>query len=166
MGSEKKKRIKIRRAKPGDLGLFKKLWKEYLSDEKLLSVGGVPPTDHNMEVFEHIFNAYVSGEFEGVVLFHAEDAVLMWGDPGGQIFESNYGRQAQGWGTYVKESARKKGISMALQRKAVNILKNMKFDTVVGQVDLENEEAFSSISKLGFVKVGYVPIFYDLRSNN
>jgi len=162
--SNKKGKIKVRRAKPGDKGLFLKLWAEYLGDESLLSAGGVPPTAHNMEIFEQIFDGYVSGDFQGVVLLHAEDAILMWGDPGGQLFESPFGRQAQGWGVYVREPFQGKGVASALQTKAVNILRDMKFDTICGNVNPMDEKAVDANREFGF-SPGVLLIHYDLKES-
>jgi GNAT superfamily N-acetyltransferase len=158
----KKEGVRVRRARVGDKRLFLKLWTEYLNDQKLLDAGGVPPTEHNMSIFEQLFDSYVSGEYDGVVLLHAEDAVLLWGDPGGQLFESDYGRQAQGWGLYVRDHLRQKGVGEALQRKAVNILKSMQFDVVCGNIDPENKSAYEANIKFGF-KPKIMLTYYDLK---
>jgi len=157
-------KIRVRRAKAGDKGLFLKLWAEYLGDESLLAAGGVPPTEHNLEIFEQVFEGYVSGSYDGVVLLHAEDAVLMWGDPGGQLFESAFGRQAQGWGVYVRKSLRGKGVAEALQRKAVNILRDMKFDTVCGNVNPMDEKSVTANAEFGFFP-GVMLVHYDLKDS-
>jgi len=160
-----KKKIRIRRAKPQDRNLVLKLWGEYLADEGSAAVGGmVPPTEHNMKVFGSIFDAYVSGEHDGVVLLHAEDAVLIWGDPGGQLFETPLGRSAQGWGVYVRKEQRGKGISAALRTKGANILKSMGFESICGQVDLNNDSAWESVDSFGF-KVGGTIVYYDLKEH-
>jgi ribosomal protein S18 acetylase RimI-like enzyme len=157
-----KGKIRVRRAKPGDKGLFLKLWAEYLGDKKLDEAGGVPVTEHNLSIFEQLFDAYVNEEWQGVVLLHAEDAVLLWGDPGGQLFESSLGRQAQAWGVYVRESYRKKGVADALRSKAVNILRQMEFDTISGHVDPNNEAAYQSVVKFGF-NPGALMVSYSLK---
>jgi len=164
MGKERKNKIKIRRAKLGDLGLFRKLWEEYLSDEQLLAAGGVAATEHNMEVFERMFNVYVSGDLDGTVLFHAEDGVLMYGDPGELLFENVNGRQANGWGLYVKESARGKGVSTALRTKAVNILRTMGFDSLWSVTDPANEEKYAATIRFGF-KPGMRVVHYIMKEN-
>lgn len=163
--SKKKGKIRIRRAKQADKNLVMKLWAEYLDDKGSDSAGGtVPSSEHNMEVFGNIFDAYVTGEHDGVVLLHAEDAVLMWGDPGGQLFETSLGRSAQGWGIYLRETHRGKGLSAAMRTKAANILKEMGFDSVCGHVDPDNEDALQSAKKFGF-KTGGVIVYYDLKEH-
>jgi GNAT superfamily N-acetyltransferase len=162
--SKKKGKLRIRRAKPGDKALAMKLWEEYLGTEGLVLAGGAPPTEHNMEVFGNVFDAYVTGEFDGVVLLHAEDAILIWGDPGSQVFESKYGRQAQGWGVYVRESHRGAGVATALQKKAVNILRDMGFDTVCGNVDPEDRKSYEANLEFGF-KPGILVVHYDMKED-
>jgi GNAT superfamily N-acetyltransferase len=159
---KKKGKIRIRRAKPEDKKLAMKLWAEYLGNEALINAGGVPPTEHNMEVFGNVFDAYVSGEHDGVVLLHAEDAILMWGDPGGQLFESELGRQAQGWGVYVREKLRGKGVAHAMQTKAVNILRDMKFDSVCGNVNPNDPKSVEANEKFGF-EPGVMAVHYKLK---
>jgi hypothetical protein len=162
--SKDKKKIRIRRAKIGDRNLFIKLWTEYLEDNKLREGGVVPPTEHNMEVFTRIFDSYVNGEYEGVVLLHAEDAVLMWGDPGGQLFETEQGRQATAWGAYVKPGDKEDEIMQAIQMKACNILKNMGFDIIHSSLVRADKRNMKFQKDFGFEIQGYL-VSKDLRSN-
>lgn len=142
-------KIRVREAKQRDKGLFRKLWKSYLKDQHKKG-SDILPTAANLDKFELIFEKYVSGEFEGIVLFVADDAVLMWGSQGEPAFETNYKKPATAWGTYVGEKLRGKGVSKELRKIAAQKLREKGFDVAIGIGLKGNEEGLDSGTKFGF----------------
>lgn len=77
MSKYKKPRVRV--GTPRDRGLFKVLWKTHL--EKQHDAGGlIDPSDSNVERMARIFDFYVGGMADGVVLFVGNDAVLLAGE--------------------------------------------------------------------------------------
>jgi GNAT superfamily N-acetyltransferase len=148
----KTKKIKVREAKPGDRNLFKKLWLEYLQESYENSRSDVLPIEENIEVFAHIFDQYIDKEsgFDGIVLFIAEDAILMWGTQGAPALKTHWEKIANGWGTYVREAARGKGYSTKIREVAKSKLKDMGFDVVLGTAVDSNESGVNSGVNAGF----------------
>lgn len=73
------KTIRVREAKPRDVGLFRKLWTQFLYGQK---EQGSVRDEKALGLYEHLFHLYMSKEAEGIVLFVADKGVLMWGDNG------------------------------------------------------------------------------------
>lgn len=119
------KKIRIREAKARDLGLFRKLWKAHLElNEKNGSV--VCPTDKNLATLETLFEHYVGGGMQGVVLFIADYAVFMAGD--GPAADFNCGKTAHLWGCYVEPG---KEVGEQLVNEGLKRLKDKGFNTAV-----------------------------------
>jgi len=131
-------KIRIRAAKPRDRGLFKKLWKAFL-EEECKGGGIILPTEENLEVSAVLFDSYMDGSFDGVVLFVADKAVLMWGDPG-WTFETSLGKAALFWGIYVDPEYREKDIANELTKAAVDKLKALGFNNLYAEFRKENEQ--------------------------
>lgn len=92
------KHIRVREAKARDIGLFKKLWLELL-EEQAGKGSIIRPTEKTLTFYEALFDAYVSGRFDGIVLFVADSGVLMWGDSGSPIeFPS---KAVTNWGIFA-----------------------------------------------------------------
>jgi len=121
------KKVRIREAKERDLGLFRKLWKAFLTEQRERGAAMLP-NDHNMEMFDGLFNLYVvEKSFKGFILFVGEQAVLMAGNPG-NIFETSLGEVAYGWGAYVAPEYRGKKIGKELYAAAKEKIMEMGFD--------------------------------------
>src|SRR5574338_277088 len=146
----KHKKPRVREAKPGDRSLFKKMWTELLEDQNKKGFP-VKATENNVEVYAKIFDAYVGGRLKGIVLFIAEDAVLMWGERGVDIFDTEWDDAGQGWGTYVRARARKKGYSKLIREVAVKKMKELGIKMVLGTGIHGNDEGVTSGQKFGFV---------------
>jgi len=73
------KRIRVRKARSEDIGLFRRLWKA-LMEEQYKAGSLVLPSDENLKVAEALFKAYVEEDLEGVVLFVSNVGILMYGD--------------------------------------------------------------------------------------
>lgn len=138
----------IRRATRGDQEVFVELWQEYLQ-ENYKTGGPLLPNGNNLNAFLRFFTAYTSNKQPGIVLLAAKDnAVLMWG-AAPSVFDSRYGRVAQGWGTYVRPEYRREGWSAKMRKVAMAELAP-RFDTVIGSGALPNEAGIESGVKAGF----------------
>lgn len=147
------KKARVRTAKPRDVGLFKKLWMQYL-EEQTKQGGLVIPSLDNVEVFANIFKMYVDPDmpeearFDGVVLFVGEVAVLMWGESGSAA-TTEMGKTAYAWGIYIVPDQRGNGLSDKLQQEARKRLKEMGFDSLYATVLDQNSHGLEAL-KRGF----------------
>lgn len=73
------KTIRVREARPRDIGLFRKLWTQLLAMQR---EQGSSRDVKALSLYEHMFNLYLSKEADGIVLFVADKGVLMWGAHG------------------------------------------------------------------------------------
>jgi hypothetical protein len=118
------KKIRVREAKARDIGLFKKLWGEML--EKQDSV-----IENDSGLYEDLFNAYVDGKLNGVVLFVADKAVLMWG---GHVSPLKYpNKPVVAWGMYATGDSAE-AIEVALKKHAVEWSKKNDYESLLVQV--------------------------------
>jgi GNAT superfamily N-acetyltransferase len=134
-------KIKVRKAKVRDRGLFLKLWSEFLSER---SGSLIKNSEKNLETFASIFDSYASGETKGICLFVAEHAVLMWGEFN-PTFDITLNEVAQGWGTFVKEEARGKGVGKAIRKTGKKILKDMGFKHLLGNKENDDPANLGSL---------------------
>jgi hypothetical protein len=126
------KKIRVRRAKPRDVGLFKKLWAESLEQQaKAGSI--VAATERTLDAYVRLFNVYVEGDYEGVVLFVADKGVLMWGDAGSPM-DYGAGRMLTDWGLYVTTMESSEDIQQALQEYALKWAKEHEFNGILTDV--------------------------------
>lgn len=125
------KNIRVRHAKPGDHGLFRKLWQE-LAEAQFELGNTIIPNEQNLETMTAMFTAIVSGEQDGVVIFVSDAAVLMYGEMG-NVFETTLGsRIAFGFGHYVVEEHRGRGILDQMTEVAFAKLKEQGFEVMLG----------------------------------
>ena len=109
------KKIRIRKAKSRDIGLFRKLWISLL--KKNVEEGSIIiPTSEAMAMYETMFDRIVDGDLDGIVLFIADKGVLMWG-PNESLFEYSPGNLVFAWGHYVVPDSLE-GIEEALLKEA------------------------------------------------
>ena len=144
-----KGKIRVRRAKPQDRKLFLKLYKEHLESVQY-EPGRALPTERNLEVIGRVFDSYVSGELDGVVLLVAQDAMLMHGEQGEPLLETNLGRTATGWGIYVRENLRGRGVIQKMYKRSKTLLREMGFDHVYGCVSVDTGPGRRATEKAGF----------------
>jgi GNAT superfamily N-acetyltransferase len=153
--------MRVRRAKPQDRKLFLKLYEEHLEEVKE-TPGSFLPTEENLETLGVLFDTYTSGELQGVVLMVAQDAIGLFGEIGSQPFETNLGKTVIGWAVYVRESARGKGVSQAIYKRAKRLLREMGFDYMIGEADIERGGGRRACEKAGF-KASSMILHLDLR---
>ena len=160
------KKIRVRSARPRDLGLFKKLWMEHLKEQSELG-NLVEASDFNLEVYSNIFKMYVDPDSEmkldGVVLFVADKAVSMWGSPG-DVLETKLGVIAQGWGHYVTPDDRRAGIATAMMTEMFKKLREKGFDTVMGGLIEDDEAGTKTMSKVDHKWDPVRPMYFTLHN--
>jgi GNAT superfamily N-acetyltransferase len=142
------KKIRVRVAKERDLGLFRKLWREFLVEH--YEVGSKVLVDENMPLFEQIFNMYVSGEEKGVVLFVGECAVAMWGTPGEMSIRTELDPIATGWGIYVQPDQRGEDISTKFLEVARDKLKELGFKVITDSALIDEKYVTANAEKFGY----------------
>ena len=147
------KKIRVREAKPRDIGLFKKLWREFLIEQQQMGSVVVGDSDRNLEIFTNIFRMYVDpdvpedAKYDGIVLFISEVAVMMAGDPGTNIEMSIAHKPANVWGLYVVPDQRGKALGLKLYQDGFKRLKEMGFDLVMGEVVDGNTYSIATLDK-------------------
>lgn len=150
------RKIRVRDAKPRDIGLFKKLWLDNLKEnEKAGSI--VATTEKNLAMIEATYNLYTSGELDGFALFVGDYGVLLAGATGAAV-EHNCGKTAMLWGMFVREDKRKGGVATALVEEAKKRLKVTGFDSVIAPFTVNNEAAGSFA-----IKLEAKPIFMSVK---
>lgn len=143
------KKIRVREAKPRDIGLFKKLWKDFLVEQQSLGSIVKGDSDRTNEVYSNVFNMYVGEEpsYQGVVLFIGEIAVVMAGDNGIDAEFTIGTRPANVFGVYVAPDHRGKGLATKLYEEAFKRLKTMGFDAVYGTIINDNVGSVKTLEK-------------------
>ena len=140
----------IRNATLEDRDLFLQMWMELLMDVEKLG-GEIVPNQKAAEAGGRLFDDYVSGEFDGIVLFADDVGLLMWGELAKEpLFDSRFGRLAQGWGTYVRREARMEGVASTLRMEGRRQLKELGFDGISGTTHMGNEPGILSTAFAGF----------------
>ena len=161
------KKIRVREAKPRDVGLFKKLWGEFLIEqEKLGSM--IKGSEKNLDIYTSVFSKYVDPEsgYEGVAMFIGEVAVVMAGDNGTNA-ELTIGRKpAAVFGVYVAPDQRGKNLGAKLYEECFKKLKDMGFDAVFGNVLNDNVHSVNTLEKAAgnATRVPESPLYAKLTS--
>lgn len=145
---------KVRVASSKDRALFSSLWRAYLSE--LRSLGSeIRPTDRTMAFYMALFDSYTMGSRFGLCLLAGDGATLLWGESmDSSPLDTDFGKIAHGWGTYVAPPARGQGLSRALREEAVRRLADMGFDSVLGMAHLPNEKGLQTGLGVGFKVYG------------
>jgi len=136
MNDGKPKKIKIRDAKPRDVGLFNKLWKAYLESNEKLGAA-ITTSDRNLAMPQFLFEQYVSRKLSGIVLFVADYAVLMAGE-GASPIDYNCGKVAIIWGVHVQDG-KDDGVGAEIVQTALRMLKQQGFDSILTTYAAQNE---------------------------
>jgi GNAT superfamily N-acetyltransferase len=163
----KLKRIRVRKATLRDIGLFKKLWGALL-EEQSKAGSLVVPNEHNLDFMSGVFESYVEGDLDGVVLFVSDAAVLMYGDCGSPMQYSIGDKVAYGFGQYVDPDHRGEGILDAMAKEAFTQLTDMGFDAMLGNTmttDTHGREAYARVVEQNGLEVqdtGESPNFVKL----
>lgn len=154
--AKKNKGPRVRHAKPGDRNLFRKLWKDYLTEAYENKELEYIPSEYTLDRFSTFFDAYVNKRTDGLVLFVGESSVLLAGAMS-LIFEENSELKAVCWGVYVAPNFRRKGYFTMLTKEGKRLLKEMNFDTVVsGEVKLGSVGEMATKTVAEFRSISYM----------
>lgn len=143
----------IRAATAEDRSQFEVLWAEFLRDANKAGADVIPNL-RNLSTMMNFFDLYVSGGLDGVVLISIgaigqPTGVTMSGEPQRpQAFDSEFGRIANGWGTYVREAYRGEGVSRLLREEMCDRCRELGFDVVFGFIAFSNEASMESCKKM------------------
>ncbi len=138
-----------RRAVAEDRDEFLEMAREYLHE--LRKAGSeVRPTARTLAAWGHLFDNYLRGAYAGVVVIAPGVGFSMAGETGASPFDTDFGRSAYSWGTYVRQEHRGNGVSGELRRLLRAGLVEAGFDTVLGGVHLDNRAGRASLRRLGF----------------
>ena len=145
--------IAVRPARAADLGDFLRLWRAYLEELHAAFGGEILPTERTLTFFADLFMALLGGD-RGVCLLAEDDAsavgVLLWGSLQQPPVDTDLGKTAQGWGTYVVPASRGKHVAKQLREAGAKALAEMGFDHVVGAAERGNDGGLASGTKAGF----------------
>lgn len=144
--------LEIRRATPDDRELFLSLWGEFAGD---IRENGYELlwTDRTRDFFGRLFDSYVSGELDGVVLLAGSDGALIWGEVSKEPpYDTAFGRIAYSWGSYLRKPLRRRHISSQMRAIAIKELRYMGFDSILGAARKNNVAGYQSALKTGFVE--------------
>ena len=161
------KKIRVRKATMRDIGLWRKLWTQMM-EEQHKAGSPVLPNEHNLKVMEAIFEAYVAGDLEGVVLLVSDVGVIMYGDMANPQQLAYGDKVAYGWGQYVSPNLRGAGVLDKLAEEAFKQLTVMGFDVMLGNTmeqDPHGHEAFARVveqNELEVQSTGERPCFVRL----
>lgn len=140
-----------RLARPVDRDYFLCLWHDYLT-EMAAKGSEILPTPRTLAFYADLFDAYTSGTKLGIAAVAYPAAVSMAGDatPG---YDSTQGRTAIGWGTYVVPELRDRGHAAEIRNFVIAELARRGFQTLLGTVQVGDNDALSSIRKVPGVEV-------------
>lgn len=134
---------------------FLRLWAEYMTEQEKEGNHMLANTQnlyHQLEVFE----SYVTGGTNGVCLFWetAEKervAVILVGEFAGlDEWETDMGKIATIWGTYVQPAYRRQRIGLKLTQKGLEIGREMGFDTIETYIRIDNPHSLQIVEICGF----------------
>ena len=147
----------FRDALPSDRIEFLTLWAEYLKE--LESYGGeYTPDNETMRDIGQLFDAYTQGSrFGCCVLYEPPGEGIQgaafcgegWGT--GAVQAKKWGKTAWGWGVYLRPEHRRGRVAYHLQINTGRKLKALGFDTLVGDILLENETSLKATQAAGWV---------------
>lgn len=126
----------IRVATREDRPEFLRLWRGLLESER---AGGSPyhASEHNLQKFREVFEAYCSGSLNGFTLLWTPPGepsprgILMGGEPWTpEEMDTDFGRPAILWGVFVEPAYRGQGTGLKLEFAAFGIGRTRGYDSV------------------------------------
>lgn len=142
----------VRAAATSDLPSLHFLLHAYLTEMR--SKGSeIQPTTRTVDFYSELATNYVDGEVEGVVIVAHDNNSLVGFSMAGDCtlpIDSDYGKTAIGWGTYVVPSSRGQHLGDALRHALRNALRSAKFDTVLGGTYINDSASLCSVQHTGW----------------
>jgi len=140
----------FREATAADRGEFLTLWTEFLKETEGFG-GAHTPDRETLGDVRALFDAYVGGSRFGMCTLYEPEGLGPqgagfcgegWGV--GAIRPQKWGRVAWGWGIYIRPEFRRQQVAHKLHIHIARGLKDLGFDTVVGNMLVGNEAAIQS----------------------
>lgn len=142
----------VRLANRDDLPAVYDLLNAYLTDMR--SKGAeIQPTIRTLDFYASLADRYVDGEVDGAVVVADSESGLVGVSMAGDCtlpIDSDYGKTAIGWGTYVVPSERGNHLGDSLRQVLRNALRSAKFDTVIGGTYITDNAALCSVQHTGW----------------
>ncbi len=135
-------------ASADDLYAFRHMVRDYLVELRLHG-SEIQPTDRSVDFYCGLFNAFiVDCSMDGAVVI-SDLGFSMAGDATSGL-DTDFGKTAIGWGTYVAPGGRGRGHAGGL-RKALRVeLRRLGFQTVTGGIHPGNTPAIKSLRQTGW----------------
>lgn len=149
-----------RAATLADGAAFRKLLMAHLREMRAKG-SEIHPTDRSADFYCGLFDRYVTGRADGVVVMADDVGFSMAGDATLPL-DSDFGKTAIGWGTYVAPEARGAGLGNELRRVLRAALRERGFQTVLGGTHIGDLVALASVQHTGW-KPYQLQGFDDLR---
>jgi GNAT superfamily N-acetyltransferase len=145
--------VSVWRARSGDdVRRFAALWRSFLVEQRSLG-SEILPTPRTLLYFCRIARDYAEERGrQGIVLFYGEDAVHMAGEGPEIPFDTDLGRVAVGWGTYVAPHRRRQGIARELREEGWRLLAGFGFQTALGSSSTANPVSETACERAGMVR--------------
>jgi len=142
---------RIRIAKLEDVADFTLLWTDLLMDD-MEQGSHIQPTGPTMDYYRGLFEHFTTTE-DGIVIFAlAEDGtrvgILMQGAANPAV-ESDLGKLALSYGTYVAPGARKQGLASAMWEHGQAFFRARGYDHIQMETSFTNQEFMALAKKLG-----------------
>lgn len=142
----------IRKATASDLDRLRCLLHAYLIEMRLKGAE-IQPTPRTLDFYSNLAQRYV--RVDGTVLIAENDdgncvGFTMAGNCSLPI-DSDFGKSAMGWATYVMPAHRGHNTANELRRELRTELRNLGFDTVIGGVYQGDTAAMNSVQHTGWV---------------
>jgi len=148
----------VRSAEIVDKNLFLELWEQFAADVSYPGYG-LLWTERTRTFFAFLFDAYVSGELDGVCLVMGDYGVTLYGSCSEKPqFDTPLGRVAYAWGTYIKPEMRGNGCYETFLDTSVPMLRAMGFDSLLADSPREYEPVFGSLIRHGFTEYSAVTV--------
>lgn len=136
---------------------FLSLWFEYLKELKEAG-GEIIPSERTLIFFAEMVQTYTMEPQLGVALVALNGqrlvGCLLWGALPPVPIDTEFGKIAHGFGTYVLPEYRMKGLSVKMREAAKDLLAAEGFETVLGTAGKNNFAGLHSGTGAGFVPYG------------
>lgn len=152
--------VAVRPAILADSGAFRPLLMAYLREMRAKG-SEIQPTNRTADFYHSLFVRYVTGAADGAVVMAGDVGFSMAGDATAPV-DSDFGKTALGWGTYVAPVARGDGLGDDLRRALRAALRARGFQTVLGGAYVGDLAAHASVKRTGW-KPYQVQGYDDLR---
>lgn len=140
--------VTVQPATQADVAAFRRLLVAHLREMRTKG-SEIQPTDRTADFYCGLFDRYVGGGADGVVVMADDVGFSMAGDATLPL-DSDFGKTAIGWGTYVVPGERGAGLGNELRRVLRAELRERGFQTVLGGTHIGDLVALASVRHTGW----------------